>query len=222
MVNILKKGLLISGGHIDVSYIKNYILSRKYDVIIAIDGGLGKAKEIGVYPTYIVGDFDTVDEGVLRSYEAENTSKIIRLIPEKDDTDTQVAVRIALEQKCDIVDIVGGTGTRLDHTIANIHILQLFLKNGIEATIVNENNRIRLINSSYTIKRNNTFGKYISFLAFTDKVLGITLKGMKYPLKDYNFDKETTLSLGVSNELVDEIGEVTIKSGILIMIESRD
>ena len=62
----------------------------------------------------------------------------------------------------------------------------------------------------------------MSFLPLTEKVQGITLEGFKYPLKDYEFNIKTTLSLGVSNEIIEDEATVSLKSGRLIMIESRD
>lgn len=218
----MKKALLISGGHIDNNYIESYLKCRHYDIIIAIDGGLGKAYEMGIMPTHIIGDFDTVSEEILNKYMDNESVMVIKLMPEKDFSDTQSALSTAIENKCTHIEIVGGTGTRLDHTIANIHTLQMALDKCEDAVIVNENNRIRLVKGRKIIERADVFGKYISFLPLTDKVKGVTLKGFKYPLDDYEFDIRKSLSLGVSNEMAEDRAEINVAEGILIMIESRD
>ncbi len=217
-----KRALFVSGGHLDINWSSRYVKEHDYQMITAIDGGLEKTEELGIVPTHIVGDFDTVKENVLKKYIGNKNIVVRRLCPEKDATDTEVAVNMAIEEGCDEVDIIAGTGTRIDHTIANIHTLQLFLEKGINAIIANENNRIRLINKNIKIHRSHAFGKYISFLPFTDIVEGLTLKGFKYPVKDMSVKKSEWMSLGVSNEITDEICYVEIKKGIVIMIESDD
>lgn len=217
-----KSALLISGGHIDIEYTKKYISTRSYDIVIAVDGGLKSAMKLDVMPDYIVGDFDTIEEDILKKYMQVDGISIIRLNPEKDLTDTQSAIEKAIELSTDYIEIIGGTGTRLDHTIANIHTLQMMEGRCREAVITNENNRIRIIYDKYVIKKGEQFGKYVSFLPLTDVVEKITLKGFKYPLKDFDFTIKGTLGLGVSNEIIDEEAEVSLKSGRLIMIESRD
>lgn len=218
----MKRALLISGGHINNNYMKSYLEGRHYDIVIAIDGGLEKADGLGIMPTHIVGDFDTVSKEILNKYSRNDKINIKRLIPEKDFTDTQVALSTALDNGCTHIEIAGGTGTRLDHTIANIHILQMALGRCEDAVIVNENNRIRLVNGKLTVKKTDVFGKYISFLPLTEHVKNVSLRGFKYPLDNYDFDVKTTLSLGVSNELAKEEAEVELDEGVLIMIESAD
>lgn len=218
----MKRALLISGGHINNNYMKSYLEGRHYDIVIAIDGGLEKADGLGIMPTHIVGDFDTVSKEILNKYSRNDKINIKRLIPEKDFTDTQVALSTALDNGCTHIEIAGGTGTRLDHTIANIHILQMALGRCEDAVIVNENNRIRLVNGKRTVKKTDVFGKYISFLPLTEHVKNVSLRGFKYPLDNYDFDVKTTLSLGVSNELAKDEAEVEVDEGVLIMIESAD
>lgn len=217
-----KRALLISGGHINADYTVEYIKSKDYDIIIAIDGGLKAAESLDIIPDIVVGDFDTIDSGTLNKYAGMKEVEVIRLNPEKDLTDTQSAIERALSLGADYIEIIGGTGTRLDHTIANIHTLQMMIGRCSGAVITNENNRIRIIEDKYVIKRQEQYGKYVSFLPLTEKVQGITLEGFKYPLKDYEFNIKTTLSLGVSNEIIEDEATVSLKSGRLIMIESRD
>lgn len=216
-----KYALIITGGNINRNYIRTYVKNKRYDMIVAVDGGLTVADELDIMPTHIVGDFDTVSEEVLHKFDKNANICMIRLNPMKDLTDTQSAFGLVIESGCTDVDIVGGTGTRMDHTIANIQTLQMFLGK-CNAIILNENNRIRLVAQNIRLNKNETFGKYVSFLPLTENVTGVTLCGFKYPLKDYTFKIKETFSLGVSNEIISENAQVEIKSGILIMIESCD
>lgn len=117
------------------------------------------------------------------------------------------------------ITIIGAIGTRIDHTLANIHILKEAMEKNIKVKIINENNEIELIDKYIKIGKDNNF-KYISIIPLTTEVTGITIKGMKYPLKDYTLSIGN--SLGVSNEQIDKTATIEIKQGILIIIKSRD
>ena len=93
------------------------------------------------------------------------------------------------------------------------------MEQNIKAKIINENNEIQLINKSIKIEKNNKY-KYISIIPLTTEIIGLTIKGMKYPLEDYTLTIGN--SLGVSNEQINKIAEINIKEGIVIIIKSRD
>ena len=89
--------------------------------VICADGGYILAKKMGIEPDVIIGDFDTY-----KSRLPENC-EIIRHPEEKDDTDTMLAVKLALNRGFKHIVICGAIGGRLDHTMANIQSLRLSL-----------------------------------------------------------------------------------------------
>ena len=120
------------------------------------------------------------------------------------------------------ITVLGATGTRLDHVLGNIQMLYLPLEKGIRCELLDRHNRIRLIRNSHVIRKKEQYGTYFSLIPFTTDVYGVTLKGAKYPLEQYHFTVLGTGSLGVSNEIVKEQVEISMESGILILIESKD
>lgn len=214
--------IIVTGGSINEDFARKFIEINEYNYIIAVDGGLRLLHKIDIEPNCLVGDFDTIDKEILEIYTARDDIEVIRLIPEKDYTDTHTAILKAIDFKPDEICILGGTGSRLDHTISNIQLLLLPLKENIKARIINENNTIYLIDSDTIINKSETHGEYISLIPFEDSVKGVTLEGFKYPLDDYDFDKLNSISLGVSNELIKNIGKIRLKSGILLVIEAKD
>ncbi len=210
--------LIVTGGEINKNFLKKHLKINKYDIIIAVDKGLETLDTLNTKPNYIVGDFDSIDKTILRKYE--NTQiEIIKLNPEKDLTDTHSAINLAIELKSKKIIIIGAIGTRLDHTIANIHILKLAIDKGINIKIINETNEITLINNNIKIYKDQNY-KYISLIPLTTTVENITLKGFKYPLT-----KRTLYigdSLGISNEQLQQEGEIQLEKGILILIRSKD
>lgn len=212
------KTLIITGGKINKNFAKKYLKSNKYDIIIAVDKGLETIDYLKLEPQYVLGDFDSVNTKILEKYKTQNI-KIIKLNPEKDLTDTHSAIDLALEIKSTEITILGAIGTRLDHTMANIHILKQALDKNIKAKIVNEKNEIELINKEIIIKRDDNY-KYVSIIPLTTNVTGITIEGMKYIINDYTLSIGD--SLGVSNEQIDKEAKISIKTGILVVIKSKD
>ena len=86
--------------------------------------------------------------------------------------------------------------------------------------LVDPTNRIRLVDKQLTMQKADQFGTYVSLLPLTTQAEGVTLEGFKYPLKEYCMTSDN--SLGVSNEITEETARITVKEGILIMIESKD
>ena len=188
--------------------------------IIAGDRGVEALYQLKIVPNHIVGDFDSVSPKILEFYK--NQSQIIfhTYHPEKDNTDTDIALKLAIGLKSSEITIMGALGRRMDHAIANIHILKDALETNIPCQILDEHNRIYLINKEITLEKNRVYGKYISLIPLTSEVKDLTLTGFKYPLNNYDLPIGT--SLGVSNEIVENIAQIKMKKGILIVIESKD
>jgi thiamine pyrophosphokinase len=214
-------GLIVTGGPINLTFAKNFIMERTFDHIIAVDGGLNAVSKLELIPDAIVGDFDSADESVLKEFKNRplNTTWEIHK-PEKDETDTELAMNTAIRLGCTKLILLGATGGRLDHFLGNLHLLYASLKQGVEAAIVDERNWITATDKERIFEADKTFGTYISFLPLTEEVKGITLTGFKYPL--HKKDITIGTSLCISNELTGASGKMTFDSGILICVESRD
>ncbi len=188
--------------------------------IIGIDKGLEFCYRNQIYPQYILGDFDSIDKKVLDFYENQQEIPIQRYKPEKDDTDARIGLELALKLGSKRIFLLGATGGRLDHYMGNLQSLQIPLKYGAKAWIIDSQNVITVWDSSFFIKKQESFGKYISFLAMSEKVEGITLKGFKYPLCKYTMANDD--GIGISNEIQENTAYVEFESGILLMIMSKD
>ena len=138
-------------------------------------------------------------------------------------TDTHVAVKKAVdyaESKNVSIIIMGATGGRIDHLLGNIGLLKHCLLYDVKACIVDRQNKISMLDKDAVIKKKDLYGKFISLIPFTDMVEGVTLEGFKYNLSDGVLLKGDTL--GISNELIKEEGRISIKSGILLLLETKD
>ena len=161
MVQKTENLLLISGGSIEESYMLKYIEEQQFDHIIAADSGMEFLYRCGKKPDMIVGDFDSVDPVVLEAYRKMDGIEWKVFRPEKDDTDTELAVQTAAEIGAEEIHIVGGTGSRLDHMLANVYLLGLLREEGISAYLVDAHNRVQVIDQRTVIKRETQYGKYV-------------------------------------------------------------
>ncbi|HAP33856.1 MAG TPA: thiamine diphosphokinase, partial [Lachnospiraceae bacterium] len=142
VVNVLKDydTLIITGGRMDVKAIRRLLddlevmKSDKLN-IIAVDGGIERADELGIKPTHIIGDFDTVDPDVLKRYMMDESIQVDSYRPEKDETDTELAADLCKRLESKKVLIIGALGGRMDHELSNIFLLEKFNQYGIMAAI---------------------------------------------------------------------------------------
>lgn len=216
------KTVIISGGRIERDFALSFLKNEIFDQIIAVDNGLKFLHENHIRPTWIVGDFDTAAPELVEYYQRQTDIPIRRFNPVKDSTDSQIAIELALELGSSEITILGGTGTRLDHVLGNIQSLMLARKKGVSCIILDAYNRIRLMDGVVHLKKSEQYGKYVSLLPLTTEVTGVELRGFKYELTDYTFTSTGSAGLGVSNEITAEIAEIRIKTGIFVLIESRD
>jgi thiamine pyrophosphokinase len=96
--------------------------------------------------------------------------------------------------------------------------LKKLLDVGIKGKIIDEHNEIVLINDSISLEREE--GVRLSLVPLTEKVTGVTTKGLRYPLE--NATMEISSTLGVSNEFKEDTATVSITGGLLLVIKSRD
>ncbi len=181
------------------------------DISIAADSGYKNAERLGVKVDIFVGDFDSFD-GVL-----PETVEVVRLKPEKDLTDTQAAVELAVKRGAKDIIIIGGLDGRLDHTLSNLGILVDARKRSLRAIILDGKNRVRYLkNDSLLLPRSKY--TYISLIVDGEIAKGVDIEGVKYPLKNAKLKHE--LQYAISNEIAGNCALIAVKKGALFIIEA--
>ena len=206
------KAFIYVGGEIFPDGITDF--PKGGDIAISADSGYRNAKKLGVSVDYAVGDFDSGTKS-----EIPRETEIIEVPAEKNFTDTQLAVDVALEHGADFIVIVGGLGGRLDHTLSNLAILEKLWSMGVRAVITDGKNRARYIERTSELVPRGVF-KYISLIATDETAKGVSIEGCKYPLKNAKLSR--TNQFAVSNEITKNCALVSVKKGGLYIIESRD
>ena len=209
--------LLVGGGAVDSELLEKTFKDLGNPYTFGVDRGCIYLLENNLPISKAVGDFDSLseDEKIIidRFFDKE------QLNPIKDDTDTEHALKMAISMKPDKIMILGCTGTRLDQTFASIRLLKLAADEGIEAFLLDKNNRIRVVKGISILSKNDSYGRYISILPFGEKISGLKIRGFKYDATDLTIDAAS--SLGVSNELTHDAGIISCDDYYILM-ETHD
>lgn len=209
------KILIVSGGKAPSKDIINSYIEQGYE-IIAADSGANCLYRYGITPKILLGDFDSIDKEILNYFK--DKTEILTVPKEKDFTDTDLALNIAIERKAKEIVFLGCTGSRMDHFLGNLCVLYKALEKNIKAYIVDENNSITMINSPTTISGKK--GDCFSLIAFKEDVKNLTIKGAKYELNSYYLSLSDNLTL--SNEFIKEEVSLTFDSGTVILMRCND
>lgn len=210
------KIIIISGGEPPrLEVIKRELKDSSF--LICADSGANCLYNYEISPNYLVGDFDSINPEILK-YFLNKDCKIDKYPKEKDFTDTEIALNKAIELGASEIIFLGCTGSRLDHTLGNIGLLLKCLDLKIKAYLKDDNNIIFMTNESIDLEGEK--GKTFSLLAYGNNVSGLTLKGVKYPLKNYELKVGDPLTL--SNEFVEDKVSISFISGNLLILYSND
>jgi thiamine pyrophosphokinase len=209
------KTVILCGGAIDDYGFCNDIL-RSADCIICADGGTRHAVNMNIIPNVIIGDLDSSKLGDIEYFRKKGVD-IIQYPVKKDKTDSHLCIEFAIPFSKEII-LLGATGSRIDHVLANISLLKLGLNSNIPISIIDNHNDIRMINGSTVMKEKK--GEVFSLIAFTEKVDGISTKGAYYELHDASMEQGNPY--GVSNCFKQDTVEISINSGVLLVIKSSD
>lgn len=197
----------------DTGFLVDQIGRSGDPVIICTDGAAEKMRGLGRVPDLIVGDMDSVDEETLTYFE-QRGSRIVRHPAAKNETDTQLALELAFEMDPEGIRIFGALGGRIDHALANISLLVMAVKKGIDVRIVDEECELFVIDGSCVIDGRK--GETVSLLPLSSEVGGITLEGFEYPLTGAVM--EVGVPYGISNRLAGARGTIEVGSGYLLVV----
>jgi len=192
-------------------------IAEDAELLIAADGGAGWLEEIGRRPDILVGDLDSVDPAVVRRLAAAGT-EVIRHPAEKDASDSELALGVALERGADEVVMLGALGGgRLDHELANLLLLADPELPRRDLRIVRAGTTVRVLAGRASLELGCGPGSVVTLLPVGGNAQGVATRGLRYPL-----DGETLRvgrSRGLSNEVVEAPASVWLGAGTLLVIE---
>ncbi|WP_022664385.1 thiamine diphosphokinase [Desulfospira joergensenii] len=220
------KCIIIAGGLFEPDPTRGGKLDRlvkKADLIIAADGGANHLRSLDITPHFIIGDLDSIHPETRNFYEKKKV-EFIRYPSRKGNTDTDLCVDFSLEKGASDITLAGMTGQRLDHTLANIFLLRRMADLKVTARIIDGHNEIYLFTCSNprgdSLELEGRPGEFLSVIPISERVEGVTLKGLEYPLDNHTLEFGSTL--GISNCYKDRKAVISITNGSLIITKSTD
>jgi thiamine pyrophosphokinase len=186
------------------------------DVIIAADGGARHALALGVIPTAIIGDFDSLSEAEVRVF-SDMGVHLLRFPTSKDETDLELALAHAVRAGHRPIVIIGANGGRLDQEIGNISLLSNPEFLGADLRIDDGITEAFFITAKASIR--GRAGDTISLIPWGNPAEGVSTDGLAYPLS-----KETLLpyrTRSISNQMLAETARVSLKRGLLLCVHIR-
>lgn len=186
-------------------------------LVVAADGGARHAAALGLTLDRWVGDGDSLDGAALAALEASGVP-LERARPDKDETDTELAILAALRLGAEGVVILGALGGRIDHALANIGLLSLPALAGRSAVILDATSRVSLLVGPGTARLDGGRGDLVSLLPVGEAVEGVTTEGLVYPLDDEPLPAGTPR--GLSNVMSADAASVRLRQGRLLVVET--
>ncbi len=209
---VARKAVVIAHGELDVTPEVEEAV-RGADLIVAADGGAAAALAHGWWPDILVGDLDSAPPKVQAQLAARG-ARVIRHSPRKDETDTELAVCTALAEGAEEITLLGATGGRLDHSLANILLLGMADLAGVRVSILAGRQRLFAIHSRAEIRGRP--GDLVSLLPVGGDACGVRTSGLEYPLRGETLP--FGIPRGISNVLTESPATVSLESGILLAV----
>lgn len=190
---------------------------RSADLVIAADGGAIPLLRAGVLPHVVVGDLDSLN-APNREVLAARGVELRRFPRDKDETDFELALLLAVEREATAIDVLGALGGRWDHTLANIWLLAHPMLIGRQIRLITDRQTVFVVRDHVMIEGRR--GDTVSLLPLTPEVRGVTTTGLRYPLKDATLRADQ--ARGVSNVLLEPPGQVHVREGMLVVVQHDD
>ncbi len=203
---------IFSSARIDsYEYLKSIDFSKSF--VICADGGMSHADALGIVPDVWLGDGDSLENDNIIAKEK------ISFPVKKDNTDTDLAIELALERGFKDITIIGGIGGRLDHEFSHFCLLKKIIDSGAEGRLIDEKNTVAIKNSSFEIRPDGR--KYVSFFPFGGDVENFSVNGLRYKAEGIRL--ECNKAQASSNNFIEEkIAKITFDSGYVLVISSDD
>jgi thiamine pyrophosphokinase len=216
MAFFMSRAVIFVNGQIkDIEPVRRLV--RPDDTILAADGGTHLALTAGLTPSIIIGDLDSLNQAD-QMHVKKAGCKIIKHPRDKDETDFELALSFVVESGFSEILIIGALGGRLDQTLGNLSVLTNPGFAGLDTRIDDGTEAAWFLRDRREIT--GSPGDTISLIPWGGDVTGATTTGLRWPLHNESLFADKTR--GISNELMDEKGSISINSGLLLVVQRRN
>lgn len=234
----MKRCVIIGGAEIkDYDMIRSYL--RPEDDCFFCDSGLKHREGLGAAPTLVIGDFDSWEEpcegqrifvseeqalsehnrgSISVGINSPEVPDVIVLPHKKDDTDTVYAVKEGLRRGYEDFLLLGVTGQRLDHTLANVYALMMIFEQGKSAMIADDYSEMLIVGEKKELIEDRF--PYFSLVSIAGTARGVQIDNALFSLTDGEI--RSSYQYAVSNEVLPGMtASVSVREGVLLLIRNR-
>ncbi len=211
----MSRVVIFVNGHIpDLDKVRPLI--RPADIFFAADGGTRYVLALGLEPSFVIGDLDSLADEERSKLDVSRTE--IRQVPrDKDDTDFDLALHHAITAGYREILVVAALGHRLDQTLGNLALLADPSLAGADIRVDDGMEQVCFVRSQVRIEGEP--GDIVSLIPWGGEVTGIATDGLRWPLRSETLFPHKTR--GLSNEMLGQTASVSLKSGLLLVVHSR-
>lgn len=205
------RAVIFAGGEISDREAARRAL-RPEDWIVAADGGSAHCLALGLTPSALIGDLDSADPGLSSTWR-EAGVEVIPHPANKDQTDLELALLLAVDRGADEILALGVMGGRWDHSIANLLLAAHPALRGVSLTLSDGRQQARLLETEGNLQ--GMPGDIVSLIPIGGDAAGITTTGLAYPLQNGTLTLGS--SRGISNVLTGPQASVSLRQGLLLV-----
>jgi thiamine pyrophosphokinase len=210
------RAVIVAGGDPDAS---DASWLTDAGLLVAADSGACWLDELGVTPDLLIGDLDSAGAHLVDRLAAAGVT-IERHATDKDESDAELALARAVASGAETIVILGAlSGERLDHELANLLLLADPAWRGRDVRIVRGTTTVRALHGGESLELTGRSGDVVTLLPVRGDAQGVTTDGLRYPLADEEL--RFGCSRGLSNVVERAGASVWLKSGTLLVVESR-
>jgi thiamine pyrophosphokinase len=206
--------IFVNGDLPELAALRRLLLAD--DFLIAADGGTRHILALGLTPSVLIGDLDSLSDENRRLLDQAGT-KIHQSPRDKNETDLELALHFAVEAGYRQLKVVAALGGRLDQTLGNLALLTDPSLAGLDIRVDDGLQEAFFTRDGCRLQ--GAPGDLISLVPWGGEVTGVTTTGLRWPLSGEVLWPYRTR--GISNELLDETASVRIDAGLLLLVHRR-
>jgi thiamine pyrophosphokinase len=211
----MPRAVIFINGHIpDLNLVRSLIQAS--DTLLAANGGTRLALTLGLMPSVVIGDLDSLIDDDRCKLDAAGT-EIRRYPRDKNETDLELALHYAIEAGYRQILLVAALGYRLDQTLGNLALLAGPSLVGLDVRVDDGVEEAYFISTQALVEGRP--GDLVSLIPWGGEVGGVVTDGLRWPLQGETLYPYKTR--GISNVLLGETASVSLKSGLLLIVHSR-
>lgn len=207
------RAVLVAGGTVDEVKLRDMLKEQVY--VAAADSGADTLKNISTTPNLLIGDFDSISDETLHCY-LEKGIECVSFPPEKDASDSELALSILKDRGYNEIDFFGALGGRWDHSVSNLFLIYRLYQEGVRVHLRGDCDACILTGTNKIEKSS----RFFSLFRISPEKTVVSIRGAKYDLEHEELPWSS--SLGLSNEWKDDVVAITVDEGAVLLIECNE